>query len=96
MVSISKSEVQNSINIFFYPIIPQCSTIWAWKDNLENCIDLASDEAMNIVWDLTQAAKEDVDELIEDVQKFCKIYSSIIEKLREKEIKKVSSEIDNT
>ena len=65
-------------------------------NNLENCIDLASDEAMNIVWDLTQAAKEDVDELIEDLQKFCKIYSSIIEKLREKGIKKVSSEIDNT
>ena len=51
---------------------------------------------MNIVWDLTQTAKEDVDELIEDLQNFCKIYSSIIEKLREKEIKKVSSEIDNT
>lgn len=51
---------------------------------------------MNIVWDLTQTAKEDVDELIEDLQKFCKIYSFIIEKLREKEIKKVSSEIDNT
>lgn len=68
----------------------------AYEDNLENCIDLASDEAMDIIWNLTQAAKEDIDELIEDLQKFCEVYSSIIENLREREIKKVNSEIDNT
>ena len=68
----------------------------AYEYNLENCINLASDEAMNIISDLTQAAKEDIDELIEDLQKFCEVYSSIIENLREREIKKVNSEIDNT
>lgn len=68
----------------------------AYEDNLETCIGLASDEAMNIIGDLTQAAKEDIDELIDDVQKFCEAYSSIIENLRTREIKKVSSEIDNT
>ena len=68
----------------------------AERVNLENCIDLASDEAMNIIGDLTEAAKEDIDELIEDLQKFCEVYSSIIENLREREIRKVNSEIDNT
>ena len=68
----------------------------AYEDNLENCIVRASDEAMSVVWDLTQVAKEDIDELIEEVQKFCEIYSSFIENLRAREFKKISSEIDNT
>ena len=51
---------------------------------------------MSVVWDLTQVAKEDIDELIEEVQKFCEIYSSFIENLRAREFKKISSEIDNT
>ncbi len=68
----------------------------AYEDNLENCIESASGEAMSVVWDLTQAAKEDIDELIEDVQKFCKMYSSLIDNLRAKEIKKISPKIDNT
>lgn len=68
----------------------------AYEDNLENCIERASDEAMSVVWDLTQVAKEDIDELIEEVQKFCEIYSSFIENLRAREFKKISSEIDNT
>ena len=67
----------------------------AYEDNLD-CIERASDEAMSVVWDLTQVAKEDIDELIEEVQKFCEIYSSFIENLRAREFKKISSEIDNT
>lgn len=68
----------------------------AYEDNLENCIESASGEAMSIVWDLTQAAKEDIDELIEEVQKFCEIYLSLIENLRTRKFKKVSPKIDNT
>ncbi len=68
----------------------------AYEDNLENCIESASDEAMSVVWDLTQAAKEDINDLIEKVQKFCEIYSSFIENLRGRKIKKISPEIDNT
>ncbi len=68
----------------------------AYEDNLENCIESASGEAMSVIWDLTQAAKEDIDELIEEVQKFCEMYSLFIENLREREIKKVSPKIDNT
>ena len=51
---------------------------------------------MSIVWDLTQAAKEDIDKLIEEVQKFCEMYSTLIENLRSRETKKISSKIDNT
>jgi len=61
----------------------------AYEDNLENCIEMASDEAMSIVWDLTQGAKGDIDELIEEVQKFCEIYSSLIENLRARDRKSV-------
>ncbi|EOT28780.1 hypothetical protein C805_00301 [Eubacterium sp. 14-2] len=68
----------------------------AYEDNLENCIESASNEAMSAVWDLTRAAKEDIDELIEEVQKFFEIYASFIENLRAKEIKKISPKIDNT
>ena len=68
----------------------------AYEDNLENCIEMASGEAMSIVWDLTQRAKKDIDDLIEEVQKFCEIYSSLIENLRAREIKKINPKIDNT
>lgn len=68
----------------------------AYEDNLENCIECASDEAMSVVWDLTQVAKEDIDELIVEVKKFCEIYSSLIENLRARKIKKVCAKIDNT
>lgn len=68
----------------------------AYEDNLENCIESASGEAMSVVWDLTQAAKEDIDELVKEIQSFCEVYSSLIENLRKREIKKISSKIDNT
>lgn len=68
----------------------------AYEDNLESCIDSASDDAMNKVWDLTQAAKKDIDELISEVDKFSEKYSLFIENLRSREIKKISSKIDNT
>lgn len=68
----------------------------AYEDNLENCIESASSEAMSVVWDLTQAAKEDIDELIEEVEKFCEIFSSLTENLQARKIKKISPKIDNT
>ena len=68
----------------------------AYEDNLDNCIERASDEAQNIILDLTQAAKDDIDELIGEIQSFCETYSSFIEILRTKEIKKISPQIDNT
>ncbi|WP_243111363.1 hypothetical protein [Acutalibacter sp. 1XD8-33] len=39
----------------------------AYEDNLENCIESASGEAMSVVWDLPQAAKEDIDELVKEI-----------------------------
>ena len=68
----------------------------AYEDNLENCIDSASDEALSIVWDLTHKAEDDVNQLIEKIQQFCEIYSNLIENLQVRKIKKISPEIDNT
>jgi hypothetical protein len=68
----------------------------AYEDNLQSCIDSASEDAMCKVFDLTQAAKEDVDDLLGELQKFCDKYAAFIENLRTRKIKKVSSNIDNT
>jgi len=68
----------------------------AYEDNLENCIEIASGEATEIIWDLTQAAKNDIDELISSVDKFCEVYSEFIVNLRSRKLKKVSSQINNT
>ena len=57
----------------------------AYEDNLENCIESASGEAMSVVWDLPQAAKEDIDELVKEIQSFCEVYSSLIENLRKRD-----------
>ncbi len=68
----------------------------AYEENLESCIESASDEAMSMVWDLTQAAKEDIDDLISEIDKFREKYALFIENLRSREIKKISTKIDNT
>lgn len=68
----------------------------AYEDNLQNCIDSASEEAMCKVFDLTRAAKKDIDDLLVELQKFCDKYAALIENLRTRKIKKVSSNIDNT
>lgn len=68
----------------------------AYEDNLENCIEHAMNDTANIILDLTQGAREDIDELLRYLQKFCEVYSTIIENLRVKEIKKVNPKIDNT
>ena len=68
----------------------------AYEENLQSCIDSASEEAMCKVLDLTQAAKEDVDDLLAELQKFCDKYAAFIENLRIRKIKKISSSIDNT
>lgn len=68
----------------------------AYEDNLENCIEHAMNDTANIILDLTQGAREDIDELLRFLQKFCEVYSTIIENLRVKEIKKVNPKIDNT
>lgn len=49
-----------------------------------------------MVWDLTQAAKEDIDNLISEIDKFREKYALFIESLRSREIKKTSTKIDNT
>lgn len=68
----------------------------AYEDNLENCIEDASEDAMCKVWDLTQAAKNDADELISELQKFFDKFSEFIENLRIRKTKKISPKIDNT
>lgn len=68
----------------------------AYEENLESCIESASDEAMSMVWDLTQAAKEDIDDLLSEIDKFREKYALFIENLRSREIKKISTKIDNT
>lgn len=92
LIELSEFDTENYVN----QQLQEEYAMEAYEENLENCIESASDEAMSIVWDLTQAAKDDIDELIQAVQDFCEKYSSFIDNLRERKIKKISSEIDNT
>ena len=68
----------------------------AYEENLENCIKSASEKAQCIVMDLTQAAEEDVYALLDEIQKFSDCYAAFIKNLREREVKKISSKINNT
>lgn len=68
----------------------------ASEENLESCIESASSAAVSEVWDLTQAAKEDVDELLATMDKFSATYSVLVENLWSKQIKKISDKINNT
>lgn len=92
IIGLSEFDTENYVN----QQLQEEYAMEAYEENLENCIESASDEAMSIVWDLTQAAKDDIDELIQAIQDFCEKYSSFIDNLRERKIKKISSEIDNT
>lgn len=68
----------------------------AYEENLENCINSASEDAQNIVLDLTQTAKDDIDKLLSELQEYCDKYANFIDNLRAREIKKISPKIDNT
>ena len=68
----------------------------AYEENLEKCIEDASEEAQSIVIDLALAAEEDVYTLLDEIKKFSDCYAAFIENLRKREIKKISPTIDNT
>ena len=68
----------------------------AYEENLENCIDLASGEAMDAVCDITNNAEDDVEKLINEIQLFCEKYAVLIDNLRQREIRKINSTINNT
>lgn len=68
----------------------------AYEENLENCIESASDEALSRVWDLTQAAKDDLDRLIAEIDNFSKKYTEFIDNLRSRKVKKINPQINNT
>lgn len=68
----------------------------AYEENLGNCIESASRDATNIVFDLTAAAQSDIEELLSNLDKFIEQYSNIIDDFKSRPVKKISSEIDNT
>ena len=68
----------------------------AYEENLQRYIDYASEDALCNVMDLTQAAKDDVDELLNALEKYINKFSEYVDNLRNRRYKKVSSNIDNT
>lgn len=68
LIELSEFDTENYVN----QQLQEEYAMEAYEENLENCIESASDEAMSIVWDLTQAAKDDIDELIQAVQDFAR------------------------
>lgn len=68
----------------------------AYDENLEKCIESASGDATNIVFDVTVAAQGDIDEMLSKLDIFIKQFSHIIDIFKSRSVKKISSEIDNT
>lgn len=68
----------------------------AYEENLNDCIDLASDDALSKICDLTEEAHVYLDKLIDTIESFEKTYSELINKFNNYNILKVNSEIDNT
>lgn len=68
----------------------------AYEENLDSCIESASGDAMNVVYNLTQAAKPNIDELLKKIERFRNEFSSFLKILQMKETRKVNRRIDNT
>lgn len=68
----------------------------AYEENLDSCIESASGDAMNVVYNLTQAAKPNIDELLEKIERFRNEFSSFLKIFQMKETRKVNRRIDNT
>ena len=68
----------------------------AYEENLENCINLALEEAMCTVMDLAQDAHDDINDLLKQLKEFKSKYSGFIDIFKEYGVKKINPEIDNT
>lgn len=68
----------------------------AYEENLDSCIESASGDAMNVVYNLTQAAKPNIDELLKQIERFRNEFSSFLKIFQMKETRKVNRRIDNT
>lgn len=68
----------------------------AYEENLDSCIESASGDAMNVVYNLTQAAKPNIDELLKKIERFRNEFSSFLKIFQMKETREVNRRIDNT
>ena len=68
----------------------------AYEENLDSCIESASGDAMNVFYNLTQAAKPNIDELLKKIERFRNEFSSFLKIFQMKETRKVNRRIDNT
>ena len=67
----------------------------AYEENLDHCIELASNTALGELSDLAQSAREDLDQLLTNIDEFKSLYSEFIEFFK-KYHKKINPIIDNT
>lgn len=68
----------------------------AYEENLDSCIESASGDATNVVYNLTQAAKPNIDELLKKIERFRNEFSYFLKIFQMKETRKVNRRIDNT
>lgn len=66
----------------------------AYEENLDHCIELASSTALGELSDLAQSAREDLDQLLTNIDEFKSLYSEFIEFFK-KYHKKINPIIDN-
>lgn len=68
----------------------------AYEDNLENCIDQASGEASELLFDLCANAKDSIDGLLETTTEYKEVLAELIGCFSNYDVKKVNPAIDNT
>lgn len=68
----------------------------AYEDNLENCIEQASERASLTLLDLCNAAKKSIDCLLGTIKEYQDTLSEVIDRFSQYNIKKTNQEIDNT
>lgn len=92
IIDLSSFDLENRIN----EILQDDYSLEADEENLEFCIEKASETAYNELHSLNNDAKSTIDELLSDLKEFINILSNLIEYFKSFEIKKVNKLIDNT
>lgn len=83
-------------NDFINDLLQTDYAMEAYEDNLENCIEQASERASLTLFDLCMVAKDPIDNLLETIKGYQDVLSELVDRFSQYGIKKVNKSIDNT
>ena len=68
----------------------------AYEENLEKCIDAASEDAMCILTNLCTNAKDNLDKLLQHISDYQETFKTVVTQIESPNIKKINPSINNT